>query len=91
MAAEAARLDGLVDRARSGRCPTCDSTDRRDATDSEARAKGIDSDVVDTRTRADTAEQYAPPEPWRSNPPTIARTRETERAKLLRDRQDLMR
>jgi hypothetical protein len=55
-AAEAAQRDALCDRAREDGHATYDSAERRGATASELRAKGIASDVVDTRMRADVSQ-----------------------------------
>ena len=55
-ASEAAQRDALGDRAREDGRATYDSAERRDATASELRAKGIASDVVDTRMRADVSQ-----------------------------------
>jgi hypothetical protein len=55
-ATEAAQREALSDRAREDGRATYDSAERRDATASELRAKGIASDVVDTRMRADISQ-----------------------------------
>lgn len=55
-AAEAAQRDASGDRVREDGRATYDSAERRDATASELRAKGIPGDVVDTRMRADVSQ-----------------------------------
>lgn len=55
-AAEAVQRDALGDWAREDGRSTYDSAGRRDATASELRARGIASEVVDTRMRADVSQ-----------------------------------
>lgn len=55
-AAEAAERDVFGDRAREDGRAAYDSAERREATASELRAKGIDGDVVETRMRADVSQ-----------------------------------
>ncbi|WP_240201457.1 hypothetical protein [Cellulosimicrobium cellulans] len=55
-AAEAVQRDALGARTREDGRATYDSAERRDATASELRAKGIASDVVGTRMRADVSQ-----------------------------------
>lgn len=55
-AAEAAQRDALGNRTREDGRATYDSAERRDATASELRAKGIAGEVVDTRIRADVSQ-----------------------------------
>lgn len=56
VAAEAAQRDALGDRAREDGRATYDSAERREATASQLRSKGIASDVVDARMRADISQ-----------------------------------